>query len=226
MILSSYVKTHLLKIILLSVLYSMMGLIFNLTNAAHRAHRYSQLSDVSYLLVFTFSTCGFYYIVIYFLSKTITSFEMTGQSIKANRYRRLRRLIFLSAFLFCLQGLIFFSEIYRQDYFPSNWKRTWFTETALPSVLYMCSLFFMLYLVRPRQRTVAEIEESLSLKMHTADELSLSILPHPSLDDARPTALSDTTTAVEVAWTTAPSIKKVAYLESLPENDKDASKTD
>lgn len=202
-------------------MYFTAGSIFNFINIVHRARRYTQLSSLLCTILFAFVTCAAYYVILNFLSKTIIKFESSGQSIKANRYRRLRRLMVLSMFLFVLQGLVFLSEIYSKEHFFLNWKKAWLTETAFPNLLYLISLFFILYMIRPRKRTITEIEESLLLD-HTTDELNLSFQSQQEYHYATFSQIPETEIARAV-----PSAKKLTYLESFPDNnDKISSKAD
>jgi hypothetical protein len=215
------VKTYRLRIILFSIVYFIVGSTFNFINIVHRAHRYKQFSSLLCTILFAFVTSTAYYAILNFLSKTIIKFEFSGQSIKANRYRRLRRLMVLSMFLFVLQGLVFLSEIFDKEYFFLNWKKAWLTEIAFPNLLYLISLFFILYMIRPRKRTITEIEESLLLD-HTTDELSLSF---QSQQEHHYTNFSQTPEA-EIAWA-VPSAKKPTCLESFSDStDKVSSKAD
>lgn len=206
-----------LRIILIFIVYLVLCFIFNLRGSLHQAHRYARLLDVSCVLVFFL--CNFLILcaILYFLSKTVSKLESSGQSIKANRYRRLWRVIFLSTFLFPLFALVFLSEIYRRDYFAINWKKAWLTEALLPNILYLETLLSVLYIVRPRRRTLAEIEESFGLGTHT-DELSLSILPISQWENYG----GDSSTSIkpEILWTVPP-VKRTVYPGFLLEEDRD-----
>jgi hypothetical protein len=199
-------------------MYFVLCFIFNLRGSLHRAHRYARLLDVSYVIVFFL--CNFLILcaILCFFSKTVSKLESSGQSIKANRYRRLWRLIILNVFLFLLFALVFLSEIYRRDYFPIKWKKAWLTEALLPNVLYLETLLSILYIVRPRRRTLTEIEESFGLGTH-ADELNLSTLPTSQWDNY--SGDSSTPIIPEILWPVPPPIKRAVYPEFLLEEDRD-----